>query len=139
MLARAVVTGEESDDTIHTARSKLFAMVDGGWVERGTGVLKLNRTINNDGGEKVGARIGTFLPSVSLSYTSFVLTRATRRKSVMRADATHRLLLNATLFPKFSIEVNQEKYVRFAIIEGVEPISYMLRVRSALLSFVLLL
>lgn len=47
----------------------------------------------------------------------------------MRADATHRLLLNSTLFSKFSIEVNQEKYVRFAIIEGGEPISYMLRVR----------
>lgn len=46
----------------------------------------------------------------------------------MRADATHRLLLNATLFPEFSIEVSQEKYVRFAVIEDSEPISYMLRV-----------
>ena len=46
----------------------------------------------------------------------------------MRADATHRLLLNATLFSKFSINVSQEKYVCFAIIEGAEPISYMLRV-----------
>lgn len=47
----------------------------------------------------------------------------------MRADATHRLLLNATLFSDFSISVSQEKYVCFAIIEGSEPISYMLRVR----------
>jgi hypothetical protein len=49
----------------------------------------------------------------------------------MRADATHRLLLNAPLFSKFSIEVSQEKYVRFVIIEGSEPISYMLRVSLA--------
>lgn len=46
----------------------------------------------------------------------------------MRADATHRLLLNATLFPAFSIEVSQDKYVRFAVIEDSEPMSYMLRV-----------
>lgn len=48
----------------------------------------------------------------------------------MRADATHRLLLNAPLFSKFSIEVSQEKYVRFVIIEASEPISYMLRVSA---------
>lgn len=52
----------------------------------------------------------------------------------MRADATHRLLLNATLFSKFSVEITSEKYVQFAIIEGTEPISYMLRVRLLCLS-----
>ncbi|ORY75014.1 hypothetical protein BCR35DRAFT_306422 [Leucosporidium creatinivorum] len=95
-----VVTGEEEDQVLHSVRSKLFVMQDGAWVERGTGLLKLNATKD---GDKTGARL------------------------VMRADATHRLLLNATLFSKFVIEVNQEKYVRFAIIEGAEPISYMLR------------
>lgn len=96
-------------------------MQDGGWVERGTGVLKLNATKD---GDKSGARLGE-----SSRVTSLRLPPLTRRLSVMRADATHRLLLNSTLFSKFSIEVNQEKYVRFAIIEGGEPISYMLRVR----------
>lgn len=47
----------------------------------------------------------------------------------MRADATHRLLLNAPLFHEFSIAVSNEKYVRFTVIEGGNPISYMLRVR----------
>lgn len=50
----------------------------------------------------------------------------------MRADATHRLLLNSPLFKEFFIEVSNEKYVRFTIIEGSEPISYMARVRSFL-------
>lgn len=52
----------------------------------------------------------------------------------MRADATHRLLLNATLFSKFEVEITGDKYVRFVIIEGAETISYMLRVRFPFLS-----
>lgn len=46
----------------------------------------------------------------------------------MRADATHRLLLNAPLFRGFSIAVSNEKYVLFTAIEGDHPTSYMLRV-----------
>ncbi|SGY35526.1 BQ5605_C002g01775 [Microbotryum silenes-dioicae] len=96
-----VVTGEEEDELVHSVRSKLFVMHEGAWAERGVGLLRLNRTQGKE--DKTGARL------------------------VMRADATHRLLLNATLFPSFSIEVNQEKYVRFAVIEAGEPTSYMLR------------
>lgn len=126
----AVVTGEEDDDMLHSARSKLFVMSKGAWVERGTGVLKLNAT--KDSG-KSGARLRMF---PLFSFDSLCIFSADCRDviAVMRADATHRLLLNATLFSKFSIEVNQEKYVRFAIIEGSEPISYMLRVRLLFLS-----
>ncbi|GAA5923230.1 uncharacterized protein JCM15063_003577 [Sporobolomyces koalae] len=94
-------TGEEEDQVVHNVRAKLFAMHDGNWVERGMGPLKVNLTKRT--GEKEGARI------------------------VMRADATHRLLLNSPLFKEFFIEVSNEKYVRFTIIEGSEPISYMAR------------
>ncbi|SCZ90243.1 BZ3500_MvSof-1268-A1-R1_Chr1-3g01864 [Microbotryum saponariae] len=100
-----VVTGEEEDELVHSVRSKLFVMHEGAWAERGVGLLRLNRTQGKE--DKTGARL------------------------VMRADATHRLLLNATLFPSFSIEVNQEKYVRFAVIEAGEPTSYMLRLSGA--------
>ncbi len=86
---------------LHSVRSKLYAMVDGGWVERGAGLFKLNG-VPNSGSH--AARL------------------------VMRADATHRLLLNAPLFSKFAIDVFQEKYVRFVVIEAAGPISYMLRV-----------
>ncbi|GJN91575.1 hypothetical protein Rhopal_004598-T1 [Rhodotorula paludigena] len=92
------VTGEEEEELLHSVRAKLFAMSEGQWAERGTGVLKLNETR-----EKHGARL------------------------VMRADATHRLLLNAPLFREFSISVFNEKYVRFSVIEGDKPTSYMLR------------
>ncbi|GAA5945212.1 hypothetical protein JCM1841_002576 [Sporobolomyces salmonicolor] len=95
-------TGEEEDELVHQVRAKLFVMHEGNWAERGIGPLKLNKTKAKDG-EKGGARI------------------------VMRAEATHRLLLNATLFPEFFIEVSNERYVRFTIIEGTDPISYMLR------------
>ncbi|KPV78508.1 uncharacterized protein RHOBADRAFT_50967 [Rhodotorula graminis WP1] len=95
------VTGEEEERLLHSVRCKLYAMNEGQWAERGTGNLKLNET-NKDDGNK-GARL------------------------LMRADATHRLLLNAPLFKAFSIEVHSEKYVRFSVIEGSTPTSYMLR------------
>lgn len=97
----AVITGEEDEEVLHSVRSKLYAMAGGAWVERGAGLFKLNGIPNSD-------------------------TSAARL--VMRADATHRLLLNAPLFSKFAIDVFQEKYVRFVVIEASGPISYMLRV-----------
>lgn len=39
-----MVTGEEDEDTLHSVRCKLFAMATTGWVERGTGVMKMNAT-----------------------------------------------------------------------------------------------
>ncbi|GAA6047158.1 hypothetical protein JCM3770_006928 [Rhodotorula araucariae] len=95
------VTGEEEEQIVHSVRCKLYAMHEGQWAERGTGVLKLNETKKAE--DKKGARL------------------------LMRADATHRLLLNTPLFAAFSIEVHSEKYVRFSAIEGSTPTSYMLR------------
>lgn len=101
---QSTITGEEDEEILHSVRSKLYAMVDGAWVERGAGPFKLNAV---SGSETNAARL------------------------VMRADATHRLLLNAPLFSKFSIDQYQDKYVRFAVIEEKGPISYMLRVANA--------
>ncbi|GAA5980688.1 hypothetical protein JCM10908_001737 [Rhodotorula pacifica] len=98
---KELVTGEEEEETLHQVKCKLYAMSEGQWAERGTGPIRLNQTAAK--GDKHGARL------------------------VMRADATHRLLLNAPLFHEFSIEVSNEKYVRFTVIEGGNPISYMLR------------
>ncbi|KAL8283754.1 hypothetical protein RQP46_005549 [Phenoliferia psychrophenolica] len=99
------ITGEEDDDTLHSVKCKLFAMsAEGQWVERGMGPLKLNASHD---------------PSRNVA------------RLVMRADATHRLLLNATLFSAFQIEIFQDKYVRFAMIEANGPVSYMLRMSGA--------
>ncbi|POY71365.1 hypothetical protein BMF94_5677 [Rhodotorula taiwanensis] len=95
------VTGEEEEETLHQVKCKLYAMSEGQWAERGMGPIRLNQTVAK--GDKHGARL------------------------VMRADATHRLLLNAPLFRGFSIAVSNEKYVLFTAIEGDHPTSYMLR------------
>ncbi|GAA5972316.1 hypothetical protein JCM11641_002405 [Rhodosporidiobolus odoratus] len=96
-------TGEEEEEVLYQVRCKVFVMEEGQWKERGTGPLRVNQSRRADEGEKGGARL------------------------VMRADATHRLLLNAPLFKEFSIEVSNEKYVRFTVLQGADPISYMLR------------
>ncbi|BGP52885.1 hypothetical protein JCM8202v2_000442 [Rhodotorula sphaerocarpa] len=99
---KELVTGEEEEETLHQVKCKLYEMSEGQWAERGMGPIRLNQTAGK--GDKHGARL------------------------VMRADATHRLLLNAPLFREFSIEVSNEKYVRFTVIgNGSNPISYMLR------------
>lgn len=50
-----MTTGEEDEDTVFQARSKLFVN-EKGWKERGVGLLKLN-VQRSDGS---GARLGTF-------------------------------------------------------------------------------
>ncbi|OXH25489.1 ran-binding protein 3 [Cryptococcus neoformans] len=69
MQEQDVTTGEEDEDTVFQARSKLFVN-EKGWKERGVGLLKLN-VRRSDGS---GARL------------------------VMRADGVLRLLLNSKLY-----------------------------------------
>lgn len=59
------MTGEEEDQTIHSIRCKIHLMVEGAWVERGIGLLKLNVTRN---GDRSGARLGTSSSFLSLLY-----------------------------------------------------------------------
>ena len=50
-------TGEEDENTKYSLRTKLYSMEpDGGWKERGVGVLKLN--VRREDGK--GARLGMF-------------------------------------------------------------------------------
>ncbi|GAA5918855.1 hypothetical protein JCM5296_004163 [Sporobolomyces johnsonii] len=101
-----VATGEEDDEVVHRTRARLYQLHDGNWAERGMGPLTLNTTSGAER-EKAAARI------------------------VMRADATHRLVLNASLFPDFFIEVSDGKFVRFTAIDGAEPIGYMLKLKNS--------
>ncbi|KAF5376351.1 hypothetical protein D9757_008644 [Collybiopsis confluens] len=88
-----VSTGEEDEETIHQVRGKLFALVDGAWKERGTGLLKLNVRVT-DG---AGARL------------------------VMRKEAVYTLLLNVTLFSGMKCSLAQDpRYLRFSVIEGAQ-------------------
>ncbi|KAF9059751.1 hypothetical protein BDP27DRAFT_1340774 [Rhodocollybia butyracea] len=86
-----VSTGEELEETIHQVRGKLFALVDGAWKERGTGLMKINVRADDGGGARL----------------------------VMRKEAVYTLLLNVTLFPGMKCTVAQDpRYVRFSVIEG---------------------
>jgi Ran-binding protein 3 len=64
-----VETGEEGEDTLLTGRGKLYLFHDKNWQERGVGPLKLN------------------------------ITKESPKKArlILRADGTHRLLLNAPI------------------------------------------
>jgi Ran-binding protein 3 len=48
----------------------------------------------------------------------------------MRADATHRLILNAKVFPKMHFELVENKYVRFSVFLGDALRTYLAKVRS---------
>lgn len=48
--------------------------------------------------------------------------------SVMRAEATHRLLLNAPLFPKMAFDIVEGKYVRFSLVVEGTLKTYLLKV-----------
>ena len=55
-FGRAVLTGEEEEETLRHVRGKLFVLEQGQWKERGTGTMRLN-VRRADGG---GARLGAF-------------------------------------------------------------------------------
>jgi hypothetical protein len=54
-------------------------------------------------------------------------------RTVMRADATHRLILNAKVFPKMHFELVENKYVRFSVLLGDSLKTYLAKVRIELL------
>ncbi|KAH8553415.1 hypothetical protein BGW37DRAFT_555485 [Umbelopsis sp. PMI_123] len=91
-----ITTGEEDEYTVHTVKAKLLVM-DGNsdnWKERGTGNLRINT-------KKTNGHSATRL--------------------VMRADSVFRVILNVPLFAGMKIWIMQEKFVRFAAFETVEP------------------
>ena len=70
-----MVTGEEDEDTLHSVRCKLFVMSEGAWVERGTGVMKMNASKNDDYESGI-PRLGPF----SYSLSSMHLLTYSRRQ-----------------------------------------------------------
>ncbi|KAF7308346.1 Nuclear protein export protein [Mycena chlorophos] len=99
-----VTTGEEGEETVHQVRGKLFALQEGQWKERGTGLLKIN-VRRDDGG---GARL------------------------VMRKEAVYAVLLNVTLFHGMQCVIAQDpRYLRMSVIEEGGATHYNLKVGSA--------
>lgn len=92
MEEQSVTTGEEDEETKYSLRTKLYSMEpDGGWKERGVGVLRLN--VRKEDGK--GARL------------------------VMRADGVLRLILNVSLYAGMNC-LEDGKHVRLTVFEEGE-------------------
>ena len=105
-----VNTGEDGEDTIFSARAKLFAFKENNWKEAGNGTFKLNVISSRDSEDKFkGSRF------------------------IMRAHQTYRVLLNQPAFTQIKVgdEQGSEPTGRtfaFAVIEDGKPIPHMVRV-----------
>lgn len=102
MTEQHVATGEEEEDVVFSTRAKLFVQLDGQWRERGVGPLKvLVRQVDGR-----GARL------------------------VMRADGSHRLILNCPLYVGMTVMEDGKLLRASVMIEGaIRPIT--LRVNTA--------
>ena len=107
-----VDTGEEGEDTIFQARAKLFEFRHDSqsWAERGIGTFKLNVTPQDlEKQEEEGE------------------SRA-RARFVMRATATHKVMLNAPIFKEMSIKETAGNKIMFSVPLKAKLIPYTLRV-----------
>ncbi|KAG8873348.1 hypothetical protein FRB97_006814 [Tulasnella sp. 331] len=97
-----LTTGEEDEDTKHQVRAKLYQLdPSGSYKERGLGILKIK--VRKTG--EAGARL------------------------VMRAEAVHRLILNAALFRGMAVSTGPDpKYVKLTSLEDGKPVHYAIRV-----------
>ena len=110
MLTEFLVdTGEEGEEVYFSTRAKLyfFAGKDG-WKDRGTGVIKVNvRTISDEVAEG----------DVEAQQSSSGKRKA---RLLMRADATHRVILNTPIF----------KGMRFGDADSSEPTGKVMHLQS---------
>lgn len=96
--AKEIVTGEEDEETLWSARGKLFSFEENEWKEKGIGLLKLNQNTVN--------KISRF---------------------IMRTDGSYRLILNSPIFKDFAYELLQGKNLRFGVIEDAKPLTLLFR------------
>ncbi|KDN46116.1 hypothetical protein K437DRAFT_294376 [Tilletiaria anomala UBC 951] len=99
--ADALKTGEEDENTVFSARAKLYTTSESaGWKERGTGTVRCNVPRN---AASKGGRL------------------------VMRTDGVLRVILNVKLFAGMSCEVAQDKFVKLVALEDGTPVNFAIR------------
>eukprot|EP00842_Homolaphlyctis_polyrhiza_P005118 jgi/Hompol1/5607/HPOL_002231-RA len=109
---KTVLTGEEDETTLHSARCKLFVWDGENWRERGTGSIRLNeKEVDQD-----------------TRSISCVL-------AVMRSDGVHRVILNVRIIAGLPHKLRDEKYVELIAYEM--PLNAPSRVAPALTKFLL--
>lgn len=96
-----------------SARARLyFFSKEGGWKERGTGTFKINVRIDDDSITE-DTRVDV---EAQAEYT----TGRRKARLLMRADATHRVILNTPVF----------KGMRFGAPDGTEPTGKIMHLQS---------
>ncbi|MCJ1291908.1 hypothetical protein MMC34_003456 [Xylographa carneopallida] len=88
-----VDTGEQDEDTIFSNRGKLYRFVDKKWAERGTGLFKLNVKRHDAASNVADGEV------------------TTQPRFIMRTQAIHKVILNASVF----------KEMKITDLEGKEP------------------
>lgn len=111
-----VDTGEEDEEVHFSARAKLYVFAGkDGWKDRGTGVFKINvRITSNETTE------GNNDDDVESQTKSTTKSGKRRARLLMRADATHRVILNSPIF----------KGMRFGNTDGSEPTGKLMHLQS---------
>ncbi|KAG0228771.1 hypothetical protein BGX31_006449 [Mortierella sp. GBA43] len=101
-------TGEEDEVNIYQTKGKLYADLEKthSWKERGKGTFKINVNRKDVGSARL----------------------------VMRTDGVLRLILNIAIFPTMNMVITGDKYVRFIGIEEGKPISFLLKVKDAVVA-----
>ena len=89
----SVDTGEQDEDTIFSNRGKLYRFVDKKWAERGTGLFKLNVKRHDAASNVADGEV------------------TTQPRFIMRTQAIHKVILNASVF----------KEMKITDLEGKEP------------------
>lgn len=109
LLTSTVDTGEEGEEVHFSARARLY-FFDQSWKERGTGVIKVNIRASDD--EDTESR----------EPDPEAQAPGGRRKArlLMRADATHKVLLNTPVF----------KGMKFGASDGSEPTGKLMHLQS---------
>lgn len=104
-----VDTGEEGELVQFSSRARLY-FFDGAWKERGTGVFKVN------------VRMADLGPSSTAALDPDARPSSAKRKArlLMRADATHRVILNSPIF----------KGMRFGQSDGSKPTGKIMHIQS---------
>ena len=89
-------TGEEGEESTFQGRGRLYQFMDGQWAEKGSGLIKLNTVfdaIEDDEEQFADVEDGNHSEGIRLQGA----------RLIMRAAATHKVILNARIFKEMSI------------------------------------
>jgi Ran-binding protein 3 len=122
----AVATGEEDEETIFTARGKLYffdkSTNTGSWKERGTGVVKLNTPSPNPFTSPILAAEGHDSDDEPAEPVE------KRARLVMRNDGVYRVILNTSIIKDMSFVEKGGKQILFTALENGNPVQMSLKV-----------